>query len=109
MVIGEWMGWSISRTGVAGSLAAWWHRQCAASRRGVNGRPPCGPESRASPRSAYRGAAVFFEFLDVLVAAAQQVPRLVGGFRCAAAFDAHGAHRNGGTAVEWCAHCLASR
>jgi hypothetical protein len=57
--------------------------------------------------SAYRGAAVLFKFLDVLVAAAQPVPRLVGGFCCAASFNAHGAERNGGTVIEWCAHCLA--
>jgi hypothetical protein len=54
--------------------------------------------------SAYRGAAVLFKFLDVLVAAAQPVPRLVGGLCCAAGFNAHGAERNGGTAVEGCAH-----
>jgi len=59
--------------------------------------------------SAYRGAAVLFKLLDVLVAAAQPVPGLVGGFCCAARFNAHGAERDGGTAIEWCAHCLASR
>lgn len=59
--------------------------------------------------SAYRGAAVLFKFFDVLVAAAQLIPRLVGGFCCAASFNAHGAERDGGTAVEWCAHCVASR
>jgi hypothetical protein len=59
--------------------------------------------------SAYRGAAVLFKLLDVLVAAAQPVPGLVGGFCCAASFNAHGAERDGGTAIEWCAHCLASR
>jgi hypothetical protein len=59
--------------------------------------------------SAYRGAAVLFKLLDVFVAAAQQVPRLVGGFCCAASLNAHGAERDGGTAIEWCAHCLASR
>lgn len=59
--------------------------------------------------SAYRGAAVLLKFLDVLVAAAQPVPRLVGGFCYAAGFNAHGADRNGGTAVEWCARCWASR
>jgi hypothetical protein len=59
--------------------------------------------------SAHRSAAVLFKFLDVLVAAAQPVPRLMGGFCCAAGFNAHGAERNGGTAVEWCAHCSASR
>jgi hypothetical protein len=57
--------------------------------------------------SAYRGAAVLFKLLDVLVAAAQPVPRLVGGFCCAPGFNAHGAERNGGTVIEWCAHCLA--
>jgi hypothetical protein len=57
--------------------------------------------------SAYRGAAVLFKLLDVSVAAAQPVPRLLGGFCCAAGFNAHGAERNGGTAIEWCAHCLA--
>ena len=59
--------------------------------------------------SAYRGAAMLFKLFDVLVAAAQQVPRLVGGFRCLASFNTHGAKRDGGTAVEWCAQCLASR
>jgi hypothetical protein len=59
--------------------------------------------------SAYRGAAVLFKFLDVLIAAAQPVPRLVGGFCCAAGFNAHGADRNGGTAIEWCAQWSASR
>jgi hypothetical protein len=59
--------------------------------------------------SAYRGAAVFFKLLDVLVAAAQPVPGLVAGFGCAAGFNAHGAERDGGTAIEWSAHCLASR
>lgn len=59
--------------------------------------------------SAYGGAAVLFKLLDVLVAAAQLVPRLVGGFCCAASFNAHSAERDGGTAIEWCAHCLASR
>jgi hypothetical protein len=59
--------------------------------------------------SAYRGAAVLFKLLDVLVAATQPVPRLVGGFCYAAGFNAHGAQRNGGTAVEWCAQCLAGR
>jgi hypothetical protein len=34
---------------------------------------------------------------------------LVGGFCCAANFKAQGAERDGGTAVEWCAGCLASR
>jgi hypothetical protein len=33
----------------------------------------------------------------------------VGGFHCAASFDAHGAERDGGTAIEWCTRCLASR
>jgi hypothetical protein len=56
---------------------------------------------------AYRGAAVLFKLLDVLVAAAQPVPRLVGSFCRAAGFNAHGAERNGGTAVEWCAQWLA--
>jgi hypothetical protein len=65
--------------------------------------PPC------PSLSAYRGAAVLFKFLDVIIAAAQPVPRLVGGFYCAASFDAHGAERDGGTAIEWCARCLASR
>jgi hypothetical protein len=60
-----------------------------------------------SSLSAYHGAAVLFKLLDVLVAAAQPVPRLVGGFGCAAGFNAHGTERNGGTAIEWCAHCLA--
>src|SRR5271156_2444604 len=59
--------------------------------------------------SAYRDAAVFFKFLDVLVAAAQPVPGLVGGFGCAAGFNAHGAERDDGTAIEWSARCLASR
>jgi hypothetical protein len=49
---------------------------------------------------AYRGAAVLFKLLDVLVAAAQAVPRLVGGFCCAASFNAHGAERNDGTVIE---------
>jgi len=52
---------------------------------------------------------MLFKLLDVLVAAAQLVPRLVGGFCCAASFKAHGAKRDDGTAIEWCAHCLASR
>jgi hypothetical protein len=60
-------------------------------------------------RSAYRGEAVLFKLLDVLLAAAQQVPRLVGGFCCAAGLNAHGAVNDGGTAIGWCAHCLASR
>jgi len=59
--------------------------------------------------SANRGAAALFKLLDVLVAAAQPVPRLVGGFGCAAGFNAHGAESNGGTAVEWCAQWLVSR
>jgi hypothetical protein len=58
---------------------------------------------------AYRGAAMLFKLLDVLVAAAQQVARLVGGFCCVARLNAHGAERDGRTAIEWCAHCLASR
>jgi hypothetical protein len=64
---------------------------------------------RRSPLSAYRGAPVLFKFLDVFVAAAQIVPRLVGGFCCAASFNAHSAERDDGTAVNWCAHCSASR
>jgi hypothetical protein len=52
---------------------------------------------------------VSFKLLDVLVAAAQLVPRLVGSFCCAAGFNAHGAERDRGTAIEWSAHCLASR
>jgi hypothetical protein len=44
-----------------------------------------------------------------LVAPAQPVPGLVGGFGCAAGFNAHGAERDGGTAIEWSAHCLAGR
>ena len=59
--------------------------------------------------SAYRGAAVLFKFLDVLVAAAQQLPRLVSGFCCAASFEAHGAQRDDAAAVERCTHCSASR
>jgi hypothetical protein len=59
--------------------------------------------------SAYRSAAVLFKLLDVLVAAAQLVPRLIGGFCCPTSFNAHGAEGDGGTAVEWCAHRLASR
>jgi hypothetical protein len=59
--------------------------------------------------SAYRGAAVLFKLFYVLVAAAQLVPRLVRGFCCAAAINAHGAQRDGGTAIEWSAHCSASR
>jgi hypothetical protein len=59
--------------------------------------------------SAYRGAAVLLKLLDVLVAAAQPVPGLVGGFCCAAGFNAHGAERDRGTPIEWSAHCLASR
>jgi hypothetical protein len=58
---------------------------------------------------AYRSAAVLFKFADMFVTAAQLVPRLVSGFCCATSFNAHGAQRDGGTAVEWCAHCLASR
>jgi hypothetical protein len=57
--------------------------------------------------SAYRGAAVLLKLLDVLVAAAQPVRGLVGGFCCAAGFNAHGAERERGTAIEWSAHCLA--
>jgi hypothetical protein len=64
---------------------------------------------RCSPLSAYRGAPVLFKFLDVFVATAQVVPRLVGGFCCAASFNAHGAERDDGTAVEWCAQCSARR
>jgi hypothetical protein len=37
------------------------------------------------------------------------VPRLVAGFCCAAGFKAHDAESDGGTAIEWCAQCLASR
>ena len=59
--------------------------------------------------SAYRDAAVFFKLLDVLVAAAQLVPGLVGSFCCAAGFNAHGAERDRGPAIEWSAQCLASR
>lgn len=59
--------------------------------------------------SAYRSASVLFKLSDVLVAAAQLVPRLVGGFCCAASFNAHGAERDGGTAVESCARYPASR
>jgi hypothetical protein len=43
--------------------------------------------------SAHRGAAVLFKLLDVSIAAAQPVRRLVGGFCCAASFNAHGAER----------------
>ncbi len=68
------------------------------------------PISRRSlSRSAYRPAAVLFKLVDVLVAAAQPVARLVGGFCCAACFNAHRADRDDGTAIEWCAHCWASR
>jgi hypothetical protein len=49
---------------------------------------------------------VLFKFLDVLVAAEQVIPRLVGGFCWAASFNAHDAKKDDGTAVEWCAHCL---
>jgi hypothetical protein len=59
--------------------------------------------------SVYRGTAVLLELLDVLVAAAQLVPRLVSGLCCAAGFNAHDAERDDGTAIEWSAHCLASR
>lgn len=59
--------------------------------------------------SAYRDAAVLLKFLDVLVAAAQPVPGLVGGFGCAAGFNAHGTEKDDGTAIEWSADCLASR
>jgi hypothetical protein len=59
--------------------------------------------------SAYRGAAVLLKLLDVLVAAAQPVRGLVGGFCCAAGFNAHGADRERGTAIEWSTHCLAGR
>jgi hypothetical protein len=59
--------------------------------------------------SAYRGAAVLFKLLDVLVAAAQPVPGLVGGFYCAAGFNAHGADRDDGTAIEWSALSLTGR
>ena len=59
--------------------------------------------------SAYRGAAVLFQFLDVLVAAAHLIPRLVGSFCCAAIFNAQGAERESRTAIEWCARWLASR
>jgi hypothetical protein len=59
--------------------------------------------------SAYRGTAVLLKLLYVLVAAAQVVPRLVGSLGCAASFNAHGAEWDGGTAIEWCAHGLASR
>jgi hypothetical protein len=65
--------------------------------------PPC------ASLSAYRGAAVSFQLLDVLVAAAQMVPRLVGGFCCAASFNAQDAERDAGTAIERCAHCWAGR
>jgi hypothetical protein len=109
MAISEWMGSSISRSGAARSFAARRHWKSSASRRGVDGRPPHELQTRAPPRSAHRGAAVLFKLLDVLVAAAQQVPRLVGGFCCAVGFNAHGAERNGGTAVEWCAQCSAGR
>jgi hypothetical protein len=49
-----------------------------------------------------------FKLLDVSVAAAQAVPRLVGGFSCAAGFDAHSAEKNDGIEIEWCADSLAS-
>jgi hypothetical protein len=77
--------------------------------RSVNSRSArrrCSTIRGCASSSAYRSAAVLFKLLDVLVAAAQPVPRLVGGFCCAASFNAHGAERNGGTAIEWCAHCL---
>ena len=48
------------------------------------------PRAGGAPRfdicasfSAYRGATVLFKLFYVLVAAAQQVPRLIGGFCCA--------------------------
>lgn len=59
--------------------------------------------------SAYRGTAVLLKLLYVFVAAAQVIPRLVGGLCCAASFNAHGAEWDGGTAIEGCAHDLASR
>jgi hypothetical protein len=59
--------------------------------------------------SAYRGAAMLLKLSDVSVAAAQPVPGLVGGFGCAAGLNAHRAERQRGTAIEWSAHCLASR
>jgi hypothetical protein len=59
--------------------------------------------------SAYLGTAMLLKLLYVLVAAAQVAPRLVGGLSRAANFNAHGAEWDGGTAIEWCAHGLASR
>jgi hypothetical protein len=59
--------------------------------------------------SAYRSAAVLFKLSDVFVTAAQLIPRLVSGFCCATSFNAHGAERDGGTAVERCADCLTGR
>ena len=59
--------------------------------------------------SAYRGAAVLFKVSDVLVAAAQPISGLVGGFGGPARFNAHGAERDDGAAVKWCARCLASQ
>jgi hypothetical protein len=68
------------------------------------------PMRSCASLSAYRGTAVLFKLLDVLVTAAQQrVPRLVDGFCCAAGFKAHDTESDGGTAIEWCAQCLASR
>jgi hypothetical protein len=56
--------------------------------------------------SAQGGAAVLFKLLDVLVAAAQAVPGLVGGFSRAAGFDAHTAEKNDGTEIDWRAGSL---
>ena len=60
----------------------------------------------AGSLSAQGGAAVLFKLLDVLVAAAQAVPGLVGGFSRAAGFDAHTAEKNDGTEIDWCAGSL---
>jgi hypothetical protein len=57
--------------------------------------------------STYREAAMLFKLLNVLVAAAQPVPGLAGGFYCAAGFNAYGAEKDRGTAIEWRALCLA--
>jgi|GEM_PF-6330612 hypothetical protein len=61
------------------------------------------------PCSAHSGAAVLFKFYDVLVAAAQQRPRLVRRFRRTAGLNAYDAVSNIGTAIHWCGCLFASR
>jgi hypothetical protein len=51
---------------------------------------------------------MLFKLPDVLVAATQQVPGLMGGFRGATGLKAHRAEWDSGTSIEPRAQCLAA-